>query len=205
MFNFLKKLKEKQRKSASQRDYEKCDSRENLFKMIIEQETRKSPSEHFASGAVFDISRQNRNTFKQALSANDLSILELFVNSYMLFLNNPKIVGFTPVMVNRENNDTKSETWNADVFKLQSGDFAALLFMPIQHETLTARIVGIIFGEQGDGYYYCMLNKDGDVFSDVMRNKGMLGIETVGEIKGVGFEMMNSFLNCITNDFYRSV
>lgn len=205
MFNFLKKSKEKQRKSVSQLDYEKCNSRENLFKMIIEQETRKSPSEHFASGAVFDISRQNRNAFKQVLSANDLSILELFVNSYMLFLNNPQIVGFTPVMVNKENNDTKPETWNADVFKLQSGDFAALLFMPIQHETLTARIVGIIFGEQGDGYYYCMLNKDGDVFSDVMRNKGMLGIETVGEIKGVGFEMMNSFLNCITNDFYRSV
>ena len=77
--------------------------------------------------------------------------------------------------------------------------------MPIQHNTVEARIVGIIFSDKGDGYYYCMLNKGEDNVSGVIRNKAMLGIGRVGAISGLGFELMNSFLNCMKQDYYRNI
>ncbi|MBQ7253902.1 MAG: hypothetical protein IJS30_04430 [Bacteroidales bacterium] len=140
-----------------------------------------------------------------AASSNDaMMLLRLFVNSYSLFLDNPQVVGFTPNMVNRNNNDTNPAMWNADIFQLQPGDYAALLFVPIQHNTLLARIIGIVFSDKGDGYYYCMLNKDEGTASDVFRNKSMLGIEKVGSVSGIGFQLMNSFLNCMKQDYYRN-
>jgi hypothetical protein len=73
--------------------------------------------------------------------------------------------------------------------------------MPIQNDILVARVVGIIFSSKGDGYYYCMLNKDENVPATVNRNKAMLGVEKIGEVKGVGFELMHNFLECISKDF----
>jgi len=63
-------------------------------------------------------------------------------------------------------------------------------------------VFGIIIGSRGDGYYYCMLNKDANQHSEVIRNKAMAGIETIGTVNGLGFELMNSFLNCISRNYY---
>ena len=181
-------------------------SKEDIIRMIMEQQSQKSPSDHFASGAVFDICRQQRDAFYTAARSNDaVSLLRLFVNSYSLFLDNPQVVGFMPDMVNRNNNDTNPATWNANVINLQPGDYAVLLFMPIQDNTLAARIVGIVFGNKGDGYYYCMLNKGEENASDVIRNNGMFGLVTVGTARGLGLDLMNSFLNCVDQDYYRNI
>lgn len=181
-------------------------SKEDIFRMIMEQQSQKSPSDHFASGAVFDICRQQRDAFYTSARSNDaVSLLRLFVNSYSLFLDNPQVVGFMPDMVNRNNNDTNPATWNANVINLQPGDYAVLLFMPIQDNTLAARIVGIVFGNKGDGYYYCMLNKGEENASDVIRNNGMFGLVTVGTARGLGLDLMNSFLNCVDQDYYRNI
>ena len=95
------------------------------------------------------------------MSSNDVfSLLNLFASAYSLFLENPQVVGFIPEIVNKDNNDTNPNMWNVDIFKLQNDDYAALLLMPIQHDIFTAGIVGIVFGDNCDGYYYCMLNKD---------------------------------------------
>lgn len=178
-------------------------SKEEIFRMILERQTQSSPSDQFASGAVFDISRQQREAYEQAVCTNDaLSLLKLFTNAYFLFLCNPEVVGFTPDMVNKNQNDTDPNTWNTDIFSLNEEDRAALLFMPAQSNVLRARIIGIIFSRKGDGYYYCMLNKDEKTPSDVIRNKAIYGLDKIGEVKGLGLELMNSFLNCIKADFY---
>ena len=78
----------------------------------------------------------------------------------------------------------------------------ALLFMPIQNKDISARIVGIVFSENSDGYYYCMLNSDKNASSDVYRNKPMQGVHIIGNVNGVGFELMHRFLDCIVNDYY---
>lgn len=179
-------------------------SKEEILNMIIEQQKKKSPSEQFTTGPIFDIFRNNRDVFLQAVETNDAFFLQTcFVKSYSLFLANPEVVGFTTTMVNKDNNDTDTRTWNADSVSLPEGDYAALLYMPIQHDTLAARIVGILFSDKGDGYYYCMLNKDEGVPSEVFRNKAILGIEKVGSVKGFGFELMDSFLDCIQHDYYQ--
>lgn len=179
-------------------------SKEEIFKMILEQQAQRSPSEQFASGAVFDILRKEREIFEHVARANNaLTLQKLFADAYSLFLNNPEVVGFSHNMVNKNNNDTDTWTWNADIFSLNEEDHAILLFMPVQDTAFTARIVGIILSRKGDGYYYCMLNKDEKIPSDVNRNKAMSGIEKIGEVKGLGFELMNSFLNCMKDNFYR--
>ena len=180
-------------------------TKEDFYQMFMQQEAQRSPSDQFASGSVFDISRLYRDAFYFAASSNDVgSLYKLFVDSYYLFLDNPQVVGFTPAMVNINNNDTNPARWNVNIFSLQPGDYAALLFMPIQHDTLAARIVGIVFSDEGDGYYYCMLNKGSDIASDVIRNNALFGLEKVGAVRGLGFELMNSFLNCITQDYYQN-
>ncbi len=202
LFDFLNRNSQKKSTNVQRNLSER--PKEDMLKLFFEQQMQKAPSEHYASGSVFDISRQNRDMFLQTLQSTDCgSLLMLFVKAYFLFCNHPEVVGFTPDMVNTDNNDTDPRSWNADIFVLPDGDYAALLFMPIQHNTLMARIVGIVFSDNGDGYYYCMLNKDNKLFSEVFRNKAMFGIEKVGEVKGVGFELMHDFLDCIKHDYYQ--
>lgn len=199
LFDFFKK-KEQPAKSLHAQDNV---LKEDIIKMILEQQSQRSPSEQFASGAVFDISRQQREAFWQMVRSNDVkSLWRLFANAYDLFLGNPGIVGFSPNMVNPDHNDTDPRTWNVDIFNLSNRDYVAMCFMPIQHETFAARIVGILFSDTGDGYYYCMLNKDESISSDVLRNKAIYGVEKIGEVKGLGFELMNDFLDCIKKDYY---
>ncbi len=177
-------------------------SKEELYRQIFEMYARKSPSERFVSGAVFDLSRQNRDVFLQVLGTRDAtSLLSLFIGAYHVFLANPGAVGMPADTAGKAADDTDPRMWNADCFTLPSGDQAALLFMPVRHDSLAARLVGIIFSDRGDGYYYCMLNGRDDLPSDVFRNKAWAGIEKVGEVSGRGFELMDSFLTCIRDDF----
>ena len=44
--------------------------------------------------------------------------------NYALFLANPEVVGFTTTMVNKDNNDTDTRTWNADSVSLPEGDWS---------------------------------------------------------------------------------
>ena len=206
LLDFFKKSNQrKKEKTASDVQDTSSVSKEDAFNKILDFLMKQSPSHQFASGSVFDISRRSRDVFLQALHSNDAGkLFLLFANAYSLFLDHPEVVGFTPDMVNKDNNDTDPRTWNADIINLQSGDIAALCFMPIQNDTLTARIIGIVFSDNGDGYYYCMLNKDEDVPSEVFRNKAILGIEKVGEVNGRGFDLMNNFMGCIKHNFYKN-
>ncbi len=105
------------------------------------------------------------------------------------------------IPVDMEKEDTDYQEWNADIFQLENGDNVALCYIPIQNDELSARIIGIILNENGDGYYYCMLNKDENEPSAVFRNGGFSGLSLAGEVKGSVFELMNDFLNCIQEDF----
>lgn len=163
-----------------------------------------SPSEQFASGSVFDIFRQYRDEFQEAVDSGDpMSVWQVFAGAYGLFLEHPEVAGFTADMLDMDADDTDPMTWNSDIFNLSDGDNAALLYMPVENDdSITARIVGIILSAKGDGFYYCMLDADENNPSDVKRNMAIDGIKTVGEVKGRGFELMNSFLECIKDDFY---
>lgn len=177
-------------------------SKEDIFRKLLEQQASVPVSEQFVSGAVFDISRNNRDVFLSVVqSGNALSLCQLFAQSYALFLEHPECVGFTPQMIRKDTDDTDIREWNADVFDLSNGNYMALLYMPVQNDTYSARIVGIIFGEETDGYYYCMLNKDEQVLSDVNKNNGLLGIKKVGSVQGAGFELMRCFFQTIFKDF----
>lgn len=179
-----------------------ANSKEDFFKMFFEAERQKAPSENFASGAVFDISRKFRDKFKTIVDSNNaLQLNQFFSKAYLLFCSQPEIVGFTKNMVNTSLNDTELQEWNADIFKLENGDAAALCFMPIRNDTLDARVIGIILSDRGDGYYYCMLKKGENTASTVIRNKGIFGTSEIGQVAGRGFSLMNSFLNCIKADF----
>ena len=175
--------------------------KEEIYRMIMQNMSQKSPSEHFASGSVFDITRQNHNRFAQIVDSFDAGALKnFFVNAYVTFINQPQIVGFNSSMVDASRNDTNPGMWNADIMTLSSGEKVALCFMPVNSDVYTARIIGIVLGNSGDRYYYCMLNKDENIPSDVIQNKAMLGIEKIGSVKGLGFELMNSFVECISNN-----
>lgn len=178
--------------------------KEDIFRKIFEQQAQHAPSESFASGTVFDLSKQNREMFLDVLhSKNAMALQQLFVNEYALFLGHPERVGFNSQMVNKCITDTNPFEWNADIVELADEMYAALLYMPVQNSDISARIVGIIFTDYGDGYYYCMLHSDAEnVSSKVYRNNGRFGVHKIGEVKGLGFELMNSFLDCIRDDFY---
>lgn len=195
--SFLDFFKKKRTPSPMQN----AGSKEEFFRMVLEQMCQKTPSEHFASGAIFDIVRKDHSSFEQLVrSKNPVALQNFFVNAYLLFCKNPEIVGLTPAMVDIKKNDTDPLTWNADIITSSSGEAIALCYMPIQHQTLEARIIGIVIGSECDRYYYCMLNKDINMLSDVMQNKVMLGVEKVGEIKGRGFDLMNSFVVCMNKN-----
>ena len=176
-------------------------TKEDIMKQLLQNMMQKTPSEHFASGAVFDITRQNHDRFAQIVNSNDAIFLNnFFANAYVAFCDQPQIVGFTSSMVDVRQNDTNPGTWNADIVNISSGEKVALCFMPINNAKYSARIIGIVLGNSGDRYYYCMLNKDDNMFSDVIQNKAMFGIEKIGSVKGSGFELMNSFVECIKNN-----
>lgn len=198
VFNWFKKGQKEVKAAANSTNR----SSEDIYKKILEMQAQRAPSESFAFGAVFDISRQSREIFLDVLRSNNaMALKQLFVKAYMMFLQHPEYVGVNPQTVNPKADDTNPAEWNADIFKLSDGTYAALLFMPIQNRFISARIVGIIFGDNGDGYYYCMLSRDESIPSRVCRNKAMLGISNVGEVKGLGFELMNRFLSIIESDY----
>ncbi len=205
IFNFIKKKSQIPDSSIPEKQNSSdIKTKEDFFKALFEQMAKQSPSQRFVQGTVFDIVRQQHSTFEQFVRAHDvMSVHKFLINSYLSFCNNPKDAGtFTPSAVNADNNDTDPLKWNTDIFDLQSGDVAALCFMPINDQIYEARIIGIVLGKNGDGYYYCNLNKNEGTCSDVMRNKAILGIAKTGEVTGRGFELMNAFLNCIINDYY---
>ncbi len=196
LFDFFKK-----KKTKAQANINASNSKEDIMRMIFQNMTQKTPSEHFVSGAVFDIARQNHDDFASIVnSGNAIALREFFAKAYIRFCNQPEIVGFSQAMVDVGRNDTNPAAWNADIVNMPSGEKAALCFMPVNSEAHAARIIGIVLGNGGDKYYYCMLNKDENVLSDVMQNKAMLGVEKVGSVKGLGFELMNSFVECINNN-----
>lgn len=187
--------------NVEQKQEKTGDSKEEIYQDALQSSGEKSPSELFASGAVFDITRQNHDEFADVVNSLDAhSLLEFFTKAYITFCNQPQIVGFSSAMVDVEKNDTDYRMWNTDIVDLSSGGKIALCYMPIDCETHTARIIGIVLDENGDEYYYCMLDKDENAFSDVVQNKAMLGIQKIGEIKGRGFELMNNFIECIDNN-----
>ncbi len=204
LFDFFKKKKTAPAAdvhSTMSADINATMSKEEIIKAIMQNMKQKTPSEHFASGAVFDISRQNHAQFANIVHSNNaMALKSFFANAYVTFCNQPQIVGFSESMVDKKRNDTNPGTWNADIMSLPSGEKIALCFMPIANEMYTARIIGIVLGDSEDKYYYCMLNKDEKVPSDVIRNKAMLGTEKVGTVKGLGFELMHSFTECIKNN-----
>ena len=177
------------------------DSKEDIMRTILQNMSKKTPSEHFASGAVFDITRQNHNLFEKVVNSSNAGALgDFFINAYVAFINQPQIVGFSRSMIDNNLNDTNPRMWNADIMMLSSGEKIALCFMPIISDVYAARIIGIVLGNAGDRYYYCMLRKDENTLSDVIQNKAMLGIEKIGSVKGRGFELMKNFIECINNN-----
>lgn len=207
-FRFFKKKKASDSAASTPPASEKEDAidgtikREDAIKMVFEKiMSEKPPSEHFASGSIFDITRLAHDELVQLVQSNDPGLLhDFFANAYLLFCHNPQIVGFTPTMVDLQKDDTDVCQWNTSILTLSTGEAVALCYMPIQHDTLAARIVGIVIGKDGDRYYYCMLQKDEDAVSNVMRNKASLGIAMIGTVSGRGFELMGRFLDCIEQD-----
>ncbi|MBE7018869.1 MAG: hypothetical protein E7413_03200 [Ruminococcaceae bacterium] len=195
LFDFFKK-----KSSPMASNITSNSKKEEIYRMILQSMGQKTPSEHFVSGAVFDITRQNHDLFTNIVNSSDAgALMNFFANAYVTFINQPQIVGFTPSIVDKSRNDTNPGMWNADIMKLSSGEKIALCFMPVNNDVYEARIIGIVLGNDGDRYYYCMLNKDENTLSDVIQNKAMLGIEKIGFVKGRGFELMNNFIECINN------
>ena len=170
-------------------------SKENALKWALQMMMRKPPSEHFATGPVFDIICQNHDRFVGIVNSADVtSLKKFFVDAYFDFCD-LSLIAMTGV----GRTDTNPLTWNADIVNLPSGEKAALCFMPVNNEVFMARVVGVVLGDGGDRYYYCMVKKDSNEYSDVIQNNAMLGIEKIGSVKGVGIELMNSFVDCIKN------
>lgn len=177
-------------------------SKEEIFEMLFKNMRQKSPSEHFATGAVFDIVRQNREIFvKSARECEVIALTKLFTLSYVEFCKNSRIAGLPSNTVNVSNDDTDPSRWNVSAYTLPNGDAVVLCFMPVSHDSIEARMIGIVFSEQKDGYYFCMVNKDKDAASEVKRNAALFGIQRIGEVKGRGFELAENFKECIYSDF----
>lgn len=195
LFDFFKK------KSVVTAPTNSSPSKSDILKELMQKMSKEAPSKHFASGAIFDITRKTHDVFTQIVNSSDaMALRNYFAHFYSAFCEHPEIVGMTPAMIDAKMNDTNPITWNADVISLSTGEKIALCFMPISDEILAARIFGIVLGNTEDRYYYCMLNKDEDMLSDVIQNKAMLGIEKIGSVKGLGFELMNNFVNCIIDN-----
>lgn len=198
------KLFERNKKQSSTQESGVTGSKEDIYKMIFSEMAREAPSRHFAAGTIFDVTRRYHDAFENSVRSNDVFKLHmLFAQAYQLYLSDPAALGEIPQLVDRTRNDTNPSMWNVDIVQMEHGDYAVLCFMPVQNDELIARVVGIAVSEQGDGYYYCMLNKDDAAESDVIRNNAMQGIERIGSVKGLGFELMQAFVECMKNDFYK--
>ena len=194
--------KEKEKNNAAC-DIQKELQKDEFVKKILEQQSQKAPSEDFAAFAVFRIIDQRHEEFEKIVCSTDAGKLHaFFINAYNTFINHPETIGFTSDLINKNNQDTSPAQWNTDIFKLGNGDCAALLFMPVRHDTLAARTVGVILSDKGDAHYYCMVNKDEQAASAVMRRRKTKA-DRIGEVNGLGLELMQKFLNCMKNDFYR--
>jgi hypothetical protein len=179
-------------------------SKDGVYEWLFEQMSQRSPSQHFAQGSVFDMVRNVHSIFETIVRKKDVSLVHIFfTNAYLAFCEHPENAGFfNPNALNVDRNDTNPQTWNTDIIGLKGDDVVALCFMPVQDQTIEARIIGIVIGEKGDGYYYCNLKKDKSASSDVMRNKAQFGIKKAGEVQGRGFELMEAFTDCISNNYY---
>ncbi len=193
--------KNKKQPDATNRD--NTVSKKDTYKEIFSELAKESPSKHFASGTIFDITRMNHDVIEKCVRMNyPKGIYKLFTQSYQTYLSNPAAFGAIPQVVDGSRNDTDPTKWNIDIIQMANNDRAVLCFMPIRDEKLSARIVGIAVSDHGDAYYYCMLNKDETVESEVIRNKAMNGVERVGSVKGLGFKLMQDFIDCMKKDFY---
>lgn len=202
-FDFLKKKKLEKQKTVEKNNPKQTDERAKFYKELMEEMQKKPLSEHFASGSIFDITRKFHGEFEECVRSGDVSKIHLFIiNSYLLFCEHPEVAGGMPNLVRKDLQDTDPRTWNTSFYSLKGNDVAVTCYMPIQNDNLAARMVGIILTDEGDAYYSCMLDKDEDVFSEVKRNKGWQGIETVGGVRGRGMNLANGFLNCIQENFY---
>ena len=155
-------------------------------------------SEAFASGALFELSGQYRDHFLKALQASDnQKLFDLFRATFTLFIDQPETAGLTEAMFNKKSEDTDPMKWNVSCSAAADGGSIALCRMPVKSKTLSARLVGIVFSDSGDRYYYCMLNKDAGTPSEIMRRTGKQPPEKAGEITGAEADSMDAFLACV--------
>lgn len=158
-------------------------------------------SKVYASGVVFELSRQYRDHFLKALQASDTGkVSELFRATYALFIDQPETVGLNAAMFNKKSEDTDPKKWEASCSSMPDGSPVALCCMPVRDAALKARLVGIVFSDSGDRYYSCMLNRDTGKPSEVVRNMGKIPHEKAGIISGNDPDPVNCFLNCIRED-----
>ncbi|MCR5339064.1 MAG: SseB family protein [Lachnospiraceae bacterium] len=161
-------------------------------------------SEQFAAGSMFDFCKKWRESFMRALMTNDVYALsDLFRRAYALYLDDPGKVGLSYVRIKKENDDTDPENWNVNIECIQGTDFVVMLYMPVNSDEIRARLSGIIFGEKGDGYYFVMLDKDEENFSDMYRNNGLSGITKTHRVRGSGEDLIQRFLYFMKKSHYR--
>ena len=164
------------------------------------------PSYYYAGGAVFDFVRIVHDEYEEVVRSSDLQKLQtlsiFYYNSYNLLLDEPEMVCSLPGLIDPEKNDTDATQWNVDVIPMDGDDMASLCFMPVDSDLYEARVFGIVLGSKGDGYYFSMINKDENAASEVYRNKGYEGVEKIGEATGRGFDLMDSFMAVVNDDYY---
>ena len=185
-------------------------SKKEIQKKIIQIITARAPSEIFASGAVFDISRLQRDRLLYIVHSMDTIALHLwFFQAYTILMTQPEVINVPRSFVNKEIEDINPKDflkdWVTAIYNTPHGERIAYCYISIRNEIYTARMIGIVLHEDKDkdAYYYCMVKKDEEEQSEVKRNLAVhgLGTKKVGEIKGKGFELEDRFLNCIQLDY----
>lgn len=177
-------------------------SKADIYKAALEMVAQQPPSERFVSGVVFDMILKQHEAFEECVRAGDVMKLRgLLELSYVVFLTKLQAVDVSSDKLNIKWGDTNPDTWKVDTFQFSDGMSIAQCFMPIENSTLEARLIGVVFSEHGDGFYYCMLNKDENAASEVKRNRALFGSKVAGEVKGRGLDLMVAFRDCIRNDY----
>ena len=77
--SFLDLLKKKK----SQAPVQRIGSKEDILKEFFEQMRQKTPSDHFVSGAVFDIVRQNHESFERIVRDKNALDLQIFLPKHI--------------------------------------------------------------------------------------------------------------------------
>lgn len=158
-----------------------------------------SLSESFASGALLSFIKRRYELIEQILCKNSVPALNEFIaEMYKVFCRSPEIGGYYRWNLDMDNNDTDPSQWSVEIVHLQTGEAAILLCMPVQDKLYAARMIGIIPREKNINYYYSMIWKEYKLPSDVKWNRDELGVEKVGEVKGSGPKLRESFLECIS-------